>query len=248
MLTQFQRLVISPDQCHDRQILLTEPQRHYLQRVLRLQPGDRFIAMDGQGHAWIAAITVAGQAELLEAMVTQNELPVAVTLVAALPKGTGFDDVVRQATEIGVASIVPVISDRTLLKPSPQKLERWRRIAQEAAEQAERQLVPPILDPIDFASYLNQPDRPTTKFICVTRAEAPSFLTCLQNSEFRIPNSEFLKVAIGPEGGWTESEVESAIAAGYQPVSLGKRILRAVTAPIVALALIAAVLEERAID
>jgi 16S rRNA (uracil1498-N3)-methyltransferase len=73
-------------------------------------------------------------------------------------------------------------------------------------------------------------------------------LTCLQNSEFRIPNSEFLKVAIGPEGGWTESEVESAIAAGYQPVSLGKRILRAVTAPIVALALIAAVLEERAID
>ncbi|EKQ68964.1 RNA methyltransferase, RsmE family [Leptolyngbyaceae cyanobacterium JSC-12] len=243
-----QRIVVDPAHIHPPTVSLTSHQYHYLSRVLRLKPGDHFIVMNGQGCSWLAILqdspTSEGfQAQLIEAIATQTELPVSVTLVIALPKGNALDDVVRQATELGVTCFAPVISDRTLLNPSPQKLERWRRIAQEAAEQSERQQVPTILEPILFTEHLQKviqfsPSNP--HYFCVTRYHAPLFLPRLLTSN-SFPSA--LSVAIGPEGGWTEPEIAAAIAAGYQPVSLGARILRTVTAPIVALSLITAVYE-----
>lgn len=232
--------MIAPAQVQSQHIHLTNEQRHYLHRVLRLQVADRFIAMDGQGQSWLASLmaTETASAQILEPIRVESELSVAITLVAALPKGSGFDEVVRQATELGVAYIAPVLSDRTLLNPSPQKLERWRRIAQEAAEQSERQIVPAILEPVSFVDSLASSNT-SSRFLCVTRVEAPHLLDCLQQGTLQ----NEITVAIGPEGGWTEAEVEQAIAAGYQPVSLGDRILRAVTAPLVALTLIAAACE-----
>ncbi|GAB4342855.1 MAG: 16S rRNA (uracil(1498)-N(3))-methyltransferase [Leptolyngbyaceae cyanobacterium] len=244
-----QRIVVNPTQIVPPVVHFTAEQRHYLSRVLRLQEGDRVIVMDGQGYSWLVQLVHPShadlQAEILEAIACQTELPIAITLVMALPKGNAFDEVVRQVTELGVSCIAPVISDRTLLHPSLQKLERWRRIAQEAAEQSERQIVPTIQEPISFQEHLKT--LPTTElsvsphYLCVTRHTAPHLLDCLHS----LPLSPLLSltVAIGPEGGWTEVEVERAIATGYQPVSLGDRILRTVTAPVVALSLIAAVLE-----
>ncbi len=238
-----QRLVVDPHQIHARQVVLTAEQRHYLGRVLRLRVGDRFIALDGKGQSWVAKLVEAEaspfEAELLEAISLNTELSVAVTLAMALPKGSGFDEVVRQATELGVTCIAPVISDRTLLHPSSQKLERWQRIVQEAAEQSERQIVPTLLEPVPFSTHLrNMGDRPSSHYLCVTRSSAPHLLTRLMPEP-----SRSITIAIGPEGGWTEPEIEQAIAASYQPVSLGSRILRAVTAPAVALSLVAAVCE-----
>ncbi|MEX0267841.1 16S rRNA (uracil(1498)-N(3))-methyltransferase [Leptolyngbyaceae cyanobacterium UHCC 1019] len=244
-----QRVVIDPCQICLKAIDLTQDQQHYLGRVLRLQAGDRFIAMDGQGQSWLANLIVLDdqlQAEIVESVSTHTELPVNVTLVMALPKGNGFDDVVRQATELGVACIVPVLSDRTLLKPSLQKCDRWRRIAQEAAEQSERQQVPMLHDPLPFTQTLAHLTPSDPHYLCVTRHPAPHLLNCLLASRLS-PLAPSLTLAIGCEGGWTDAEVEQAIAAGYQPVSLGSRILRAVTAPIVALSLIAAVCESKEI-
>lgn len=246
---QLQRLVVDSGQLQNKRILLTQSQEHYLKRVLRLNRGDRFIAMDGQGHAWLASLVVQPddplkyQAEILEPLAARTELSVRVTLVAAIPKGNGFDEVVRQATELGVDQILPVMSDRTLLHPSPQKVERWQRIATEAAEQSERLCVPRIAAPIPFAEHIHQEcqrsEPPVKKYLCVARGNVPHLLECLQSE---IPESPPASIvfAIGPEGGWTEDEVAGAITAGYQPVSLGTRILRAVTAPLVALSLIAA--------
>jgi 16S rRNA (uracil1498-N3)-methyltransferase len=171
--------------------------------------------------------------------------------MAAMPKGSGFDEVVYQATELGVAGIMPLKSDRTLLNPSPQKLERWRRLAQEAAEQSERQVVPTILEPIDLATSLQLPETLNAhRYICVARGDAPHLLTCLLDKKLQLvssqpapPHPPSLVIATGPEGGWTAAEVEQATAAGFQRVSLGRRILRAVTAPIVALSLVASVFE-----
>lgn len=241
-----QRVVIDPCQICLKAIALTQEQQHYLGRVLRLQAGDRFIAMDGQGRSWLANLLTLNdqlQAEIVEPVQVNTELPIHVTLVMALPKGNSFDDVVRQATELGVACIVPVLSDRTLLNPSPQKCDRWRRIAQEAAEQSERQHVPVLQDPIPFTQSLTHLTTSDPHYLCVTRHTVPHLLNCLLTlAPSRQPLAS-LSLAIGCEGGWTEAEVEQAIAAGYQPVSLGSRILRAVTAPIVALSLIAAVQE-----
>lgn len=238
-----QRLVIDPAQLSASTIVLTQPQQRYLLRVLRLGQGDRFVAMNGQGQAWIAQLIqpdASGSwlANILEPITIATELPIAITLVMALPKGNGFDDIVRQATELGVSCIAPVISDRTLLHPSAQKVERWRRIAQEAAEQSERQIVPTLLDPVPFRASLESFSVDQIGYFCVTRRSSPHLLTCLATA--RPETHSTITIAIGAEGGWTDTEVDQAIAVGYQSVSLGARILRAVTAPIVALSLIAA--------
>ncbi len=241
-MAQLQRLAITTSQLQDQQILLTAQQQHYLGRVLRLRDGDRFIAMDGQGQWWLAQLEGA-EAQILEPILVQTELPVSITLMVALPKGNGFDEVVRYCTELGVTCIAPVMSDRTLLNPSPQKLERWQRIAKEAAEQSERQLVPTILDPVSFATGISS-ETATHRYICVARGSCHHLkeaLNCVSTP------GEIL-IATGPEGGWTEAEVEQAIATGFQPVSLGRRILRAVTAPVVAVSLAAAALESAPCD
>lgn len=281
-----QRLVISPTQRQNQQILLTESQQHYLVRVLRLTEGDRFIAMDGQGNWWLSELMAnLTQATIIESIPIQTELPYVITLIAAMPKGSGFEDIISAATELGVTDIIPIKSDRTILNPSPRKLERWRRIAQEAAEQSERQIVPTIVDPLDFTSAIKQViDSTTHRYICVARGNVPHLLNCLPKlevidqgdgenkgdeggfSNIRVTTNDhsetnpyiqnpvpdersegskrpIITIATGPEGGWTPQEIEQAIAAGFQPISLGHRILRAVTAPLMALSLIAASLE-----
>lgn len=239
-MPQLQRLAIAPSQLQDKQILLTTGQKHYLSRVLRLREGDRFIAMDGQGHWWL---TVLGDpAQILAPISIQTELPVSITLIVALPKGNGFDDVVRCCTELGVSCIVPVISDRTLLDPSPQKIERWRRIAMEAAEQSERQIVPTILDPVPFITGLSSVNSDTSnqqQYICVARGDSPRLRDCLNHNQ-----QQTIVIATGPEGGWTQTEIDQARSFGFQPVSLGRRILRAITAPIVAMTVAATAFED----
>jgi 16S rRNA (uracil1498-N3)-methyltransferase len=232
-MAQLQRLVLSKSQLQETQATLTAEQIHYLYRVLRLKVGDRFIAMDGAGQNWLAELN-SDQAILIEPIQTRSELLIAVTLLLALPKN-GFDEVVRQTTELGVSCIVPVISDRTLLNPSSNKLDRWRRIAQEAAEQSERQIVPTVLDPIKFTEALQIPV--TQKLICAERGQSLHLLDCFVPQE--------VAIAIGPEGGWTDPEIENAIAQQYQPVTLGARILRAVTAPLMAVSLIAGAIERQ---
>lgn len=235
-MSQLQRIAIAPSQLQQGQIALTKDQQHYLTRVLRLREGDRFIAMDGKGKWWLTQLA-GEQGQVLEPLVVETELPVAITLLIALPKGNGFDEVVRCCTELGVTTIAPVLSDRTLLQPSPQKLERWRRIAAEAAEQSERAFVPTILEPVAFSSSLSLTS--SHKYICEARGNFPHLMSKVEG----LTNDKEIIIATGPEGGWTQQEVESAIASGFQAVSLGRRILRAVTAPVVALSLVSAACE-----
>lgn len=239
-IAQLQKLVITPSQFQKEAITLTPQQQHYLSHVLRLQTGDRFIAMDGRGHWWLVKLENT-EAQILEQISVQTELPLPITLIVALPKGNGFDEVVRCCTELGVTSIVPAISDRTLALPSLQKQQRWQRIAQEAAEQSERQIVPTILAPVPFRTTLLE-QTTSHRYLCVPRSDCLHLLAHLSNAAFT-KNSDAVTIATGPEGGWTESEIEDAITAGFQLVSLGRRILRAVTAPVVALSLVMATLE-----
>jgi 16S rRNA (uracil1498-N3)-methyltransferase len=157
-----------------------------------------------------------------------------------------------------------------LLKPSSQKVDRWKRIAAEAAEQSERQIVPTILEPISFDMAIKDCGQ-KYRFICVARGENRHLWDCLVSLEppgsplirgeqegdagFDPPQPPLIRgeqdgeelsivIATGPEGGWTDSEVERAIELGFEAVSLGSRILRAVTAPIVALSLVGAAFEK----
>ncbi|WP_017306495.1 16S rRNA (uracil(1498)-N(3))-methyltransferase [Spirulina subsalsa] len=238
--SQLQRLTITPSQRQGEQIRLTSEQEHYLLRVLRLGKGDRFIALlTGEGEAWIAEITQEG-AILTQPLAGSGELPVAVSLMVALPKGNGFEEIVRCCTELGVVQFIPVISDRTLLKPSVQKVTRWRKIAQEAAEQSERLIIPTLLDPLPLNAALSQLDL-TAKlsYWALARGANEHLLHHLIHNPSSQSTPEII-LATGPEGGWTASEVTQAREKGFQVISLGERILRAVTAPIVAVSLLAA--------
>jgi 16S rRNA (uracil1498-N3)-methyltransferase len=261
-----QRLVIDPAQKQDQLITFTKPQQHYLYRVLRLQAGDQVIVLDGRGSGWLVAMAGEMTGQIVEPWTVNNELAISITLMVALPKN-GFDEVVYQATELGVSRVIPVISDRTLLRPSSNKLQRWRSIAQEATEQSERQIVPQILDPLTFSASLDLTASLKHKYICTPRQNAPNFADLLAAEGDRSPELTEMVILTGCEGGFTDQEVEKAIflsnsvgndeandgaillhnakaiVHNFQPVSLGKRILRAVTAPLVALAIIASKLD-----
>jgi 16S rRNA (uracil1498-N3)-methyltransferase len=233
------RLVIAPNQKQDDLLDLNPEQLHYLLRVLRLGKSDRFIAMDGLGKSWIAEIE-GKSAKIWEEIDISTELPARVTLISALPKGSGYEEIIRCCTELGVSRFIPVRSDRTILKPSHNKVERWRKIATEAAEQSERQIVPIVSEPMAFDRAIADTISASDRYICLARGNLCSLGTCLAQRQTK----EEIVIATGCEGGWTAREIESAIARKYQPVSLGNRILRAVTAPIVALSLIVAALEK----
>ncbi|AFZ34089.1 Ribosomal RNA small subunit methyltransferase E [Stanieria cyanosphaera PCC 7437] len=227
------RIVITPEQKQDDRVVLNPSQQHYLQRVLRMNNGDLIIVMNGRGLSWLAQLE-GNLAHILEPITTSTELPLPITLITALPKGSGYEDIVRCCTELGVNTFIPVISDRTILKPSPNKVERWRKIATEAAEQSERQVVPQITNPIKFTQAIKQTiNQESDRYICVARGDLPTLWSCLT----QVPEREII-LATGCEGGWSPQEIEKAIQQGFQPVSLGNRILRAITAPMVAVTIV----------
>ena len=239
MSKHLSRLVFSPIQKQEDFIYLSTEQQHYLKRVLRLGESDRLILMDGQGKSWLAEIQGV-KAQLLELTDFKTELSVNISLITALPKGNGYEQIIRCGTELGVNCFIPVFSDRSILKPSDNKVERWRKIVTEAAEQSERQIVPQIITPIPFSDALtNLIPSNSDRFICVTRRATSSLMTVLQNS-----SQQNIVIATGAEGGWTEAEIVKAMTYNFQAVSLGKRILRAITAPITALSLVTAILEK----
>ncbi len=249
-----QRITIAAEQCSGRTLTLTADQAHYLVNVLRLQAGDRFIAQDGTGTQWVAALKTtyksglsnplekSPQANILETI--QHDVTTApLRLIAAPTKGNSFDQVIRQATELGATHIHPVITERTVLKPSSNRLLRWQRIAAEASEQSERITTPQIFEPVPFIEHLSHLslDRDPTeiRYICGARTNNIHLLAAVQ-SQISSENLPGINLAIGPEGGWTSREISDAICSGYQEVSLGSVILRAVTASITALSLVTA--------
>ena len=255
-----QRITITAKQCKGTALTLTKEQAHYLTRVLRLRAGDRFIAQDGKGTQWLAMLkerqversasqsssAILWCAEVIET--TQHVITTApLRLIAAPTKGNSFDQVIRQATELGVTHIYPAIAERSVLKPSNNRRSRWQKIAAEAAEQSERIIIPEIFEPLPFVNCLAQAQLEDTlkdenralRYLCGARTKNPYLLASLQ-ANFSSENLPSVTLAIGPEGGWTSREISDALRSGYEEVSLGPVILRAVTASITALSLVTA--------
>ncbi|MGC1307135.1 MAG: 16S rRNA (uracil(1498)-N(3))-methyltransferase [Phormidesmis sp.] len=255
-----QRITIDVHQRQGLALSLKADQSHYLQRVLRLKKGDQFIAQNGRGQQWLAVLTEQPEQAQILKEVCSSGLVAPLHLISALPKGNSFDQVVRQSTELGMTHLYPVFTQRTLLKPSENKLSRWRRIAAEASEQSERITVPEVFEPMAFQSclallqaHLLPDNKNNLCYLCAAR-QPDSFhlLSQLQKDMASVDRASTLSssvqlpsvtLAIGPEGGWTTDEITVAKSYGYKIVSLGSVILRAVTAPITALSLVTAARE-----
>jgi len=197
--------------------------------------------MDGTGRSWSATISKGESGgltiELAEPLPGQggNDGHL-VTLLFGLTKAGGPEHVIRSATEVGVTCFVPLVTARSVPRPKPGrpgKLARWRKVALEAARQSGRRVPPDVLEPMDLAPAMALP-----------QVFSATYKLCFSLSPgvHHLSDAGQLKgdtaIAVGPEGGFTREEEESMLAAGFETVSLGPYTLRAVTAGIVAPALV----------
>lgn len=220
-------------------------------QVLRLQPGAPITLFDGSGADWSAEVLAMGRSEvrvrLGEVQPVDNELPLAVTLAVGMPANERMDWLVEKATELGVATIQPLVCARSVLRLEGERADRkrahWRGIATAAAEQCGRALVPEIAPVRSLNAWLRalrgdeagggREDR----FVLSLAPGAQPWTTALGrlSAQASGPRRHWLLLS-GPEGGLSPEEDALARSAGLQPVSLGPRVMRAETAPIAALA------------
>jgi 16S rRNA (uracil1498-N3)-methyltransferase len=217
---------------------------HHAVNVLKVGAGDTAILFDGQGGQWRATLAIHGKPPKAALMATldafdaqDNESPLDITLVQALPAGDKMDWVVQKAVELGVTRIQPVMAKRSVVKLSGERAERrvahWRSIAIAACEQSGRNRVPDVAPILELPRYLSQSvEQPALRLIC-----APGATTGLR--EMAKP-AQSVTLFIGPESGFDEGELLAACSAGFQPIRLGPRVLRTETAGLAALAAIMA--------
>ncbi len=224
------------DQVRNGQAEITGDEAHHLTRVLRVEAGQKFEITDNQ-RAWLAQVETARKDmvrfSIIEELAAAPELP-AVTLYLALIKFDRFEWAVEKATELGVARIIPVETNRSeqgLFAGAHKRVERWKRIAREASEQSRRLRTPEIADPIRLPGALR--DDSTHRTLLDEQPGAKPLI-----SSFPFHAGDSVAVAIGPEGGWIDAERRQFADAGWSAASLGPSILRAETAVCAALAVL----------
>jgi len=210
--------------------MLSRENRHYLENVLRLRAGDSFTVTDGKGKEAAARILAHGRYEIDSWVDPQREPEIEVALFPGVTKGDSFEWLIEKAVEMGVARIVPVFTERSVIKTvSSSKLDRWKMIALSAMLQCGGCRVPEITVPEGFSEIKPPPDETGAFFL-----HENSISGALRG----LPSACTSKIwlASGPEGGFTDREVEYLQDAGWRAVWLGKRLFKSETAPLVALA------------
>lgn len=214
--------------------------------VLRKRDGDTIEVIDSAAQRFVAEVIVdarSASAKLVELRErARSDMP-HVTVAQGIPKGQKMDFVVEKLTELGVASIIPMQSERSVVTDvGPNKLERWRRLAKSAAAQCGRADIPQIADPIALTELLGHAGEYDAVLFPWELAEAAPLRERLPSL---LSGAGRILVVVGPEGGFSHAEARAAEEAGAHSISLGKRILRTETAGLVALAIIGYVTEMR---
>ena len=204
--------------------------------VLRVKNTEEIVLFNGNGKSYPALPEVLekrhASVRILREEATDNESPLNITLVQAVSAAERMDFTLQKSVELGVAEIRPVISERCVVRLSGERAEkrvaRWQEIVVSACEQSGRNIVPKVLPLTTYAQALQQLPQETTKLLMsLNRAQ--------KLSDVR-PQSGKVVFMVGPEGGWTEKEEQQAFDAGFQSVTLGKRVLRTETASLAAIA------------
>lgn len=258
------RFYSPPEDVGDATVTLSTDETHHLTHVLRLTPGSPAFVFDGRGREYkctFRGITDnRARLDIDEALSNIVESPLQLTLAQALAKGDKFDLIIQKATELGVSRIVPLMTRYADVKLEEQmvtrRLERWRRISLEALKQCGRRRLVEITTPctllesLDLAAPANvaqaaglgieSSETPARKpadcatFLLFSERGGVAITEALEN----IPNPTSIVALVGPEGGWSDDELELLDRHGSKPVSLGPRVLRTETAAVVAITLI----------
>lgn len=214
-----------------------EDARH-IEKSLRMKAGESITLVDSnsvQHNGIIDSITSGSvTVKIIESFECAQEPTVKVSLYQALPKGDKMDTIVQKAVELGVNEIIPVISARCISRPDEKsmnkKIARWQKIALQAAQQSRRGIIPVVREAVSFKQAVNKLDKNACNII---------FYECGGAKVSSIINdNKSINMFIGSEGGFEQQEVDSIIEKGGSPATLGKRVLRAETAPLTALSVI----------
>lgn len=248
-----QRYFIPPGQIAEGAATLLGEDARHLATVMRGKPGDEFIVCDGSGdELLVRAETVeAGRvaASIVERRASRAEMAWRVDVAQSLPKGDKLETVIQKGTEAGAHAFRPFLSQRTIVQYDERKeakrLDRWRKIAKEAAEQAHRGIVPEVASVCSWKALLGSFGDYDLALLCYEeegrRGSGLKPALAAFKSGFAAPPVRAPRVLliVGPEGGFAPQEAEEAIGAGAVAVGLGRRILRTETAALVALACVA---------
>ncbi|SAI65682.1 16S ribosomal RNA methyltransferase RsmE [Bordetella ansorpii] len=223
---------------------LPEALAHHAVRVLRVRDGQDIVLFDGQGGEYPAVLKVQGRAvhaQLGEHRAHEAELAGAITLVQGLPSGDKMDWVVEKAVELGAVRVAPISAQRSVVQLSgaraDKRLAHWRRIAQSAAEQCGRNRLMQVDAPCTLAQWLREaPQGP--RLLCHPEAELSLAQVLAQD-----PAPRRISLLVGPEGGWSDTELQAARQAGTTAVRFGPRVLRTETAGLALMAAASALLD-----
>ncbi len=222
-------------------LLVEGEEAHHATRVMRLREGDRCEVFDGYGHAAVAKVLSARGSHLqLEVERTLPEMPpvAGITLALAIPKGSNMDLIVQKAVELGVSRIIPLITERTIVrldaKDAAAKTAKWQRTVLEACKQCGVNTLPVVEQPQSYSAFLQREDLAGLRLQCAIVEHAKPLRTVLENA--RNAGTACATILIGPEGDFSPAEYAAAQQAGYEPTSLGPIILRVETAVFMAVA------------
>ncbi|AWW26540.1 16S rRNA (uracil(1498)-N(3))-methyltransferase [Acetobacterium carbinolicum] len=239
------RFFVKPEQRFESTITISGEDFKHIAKVLRLGKGDVIEVCDGQGTDYLVTLNTPGEQTISGSIArhypSQGETPeMSVTLFQGLPKGAKMEVIIQKAVELGVYQIIPFSSCRAVSQikdKQDKKLERWQRIAYEAAKQSKRGIIPRILWPLTFKEVLSEVARYDLMILAYEDENRQTLKGALEAvrkiSKTDKPLS--IGVIVGPEGGFDPQEAAACQAAGVISVTLGKRILRTETAGMVVL-------------
>lgn len=241
--------VDDPGAFSDRSVVITGEDVNHVKNVLRLKENDELIVSDGRGrdyHCRISGITNEEVvADICDICDNFSELSTEITLFQGFPKGDKMELIIQKTVELGATRIVPVMTKRTVVKlddkKAKKKTERYNMIAESAAKQSGRGMIPEVTMPVSFAEAVSMAEKLDMNIIPYEEAEGVEYSRNIIKS---IKGKKSLGIFIGPEGGFAMEEVEKALDAGASAVTLGHRILRTETAGMAVISIIMFELEE----
>lgn len=240
---------VTPEHVEDGFIRITGSDVNHIKNVLRMKKGEELLISDGQGSDYCCEIEEL-QEDFVRAKITQNsypgtELPSEFYLFQGLPKSDKMELIIQKAVELGAKQIIPVATKRCVVKfdekKAAKKTQRWQSIAESAAKQSRRGIIPKVSEVVSFKDALKQ----AAEFECnLIPYENFKDMEETRKALNKVGKGMKVGIFIGPEGGFEESEVEEAMKQGVLPISLGKRILRTETAGLAILSILMFQIEE----
>ena len=216
---------------------------HHIVRVMRMKEGDQIICVSLLNKSAVCAIAEITDEQIIAEVVQwisgTSELPIEVTIASGLPKGDKLEWIIQKGTELGAFQFIPFISARSVVKwdekKAVKKIERWQKIAKEAAEQSHRLKLPKVENPVNLKSLIKMGEDFDYKLIAFEEEAKHGEASIFAKTLSEMKRGQTLLFVFGPEGGLTELEVSSLSEHGFRACGLGPRILRSETAPLYAL-------------